>query len=458
MITNKSEGVSTALELACQFFAANPDEELYVAVKDATAKKLDSFLEMYHEFANASRLKTPVLQPGMLRPYLQTDQFGSRADAWLRGAFDLGVQALEDESAVWKVVDEIKHRLLYCHSVAVDDPFGIIVALARNDNLHPADVARNKGRLLNYVNLLIHLRPLIERHILCFMAPEYYDKGDEHPAPLKYLFNGFSNQSAVLPTPDIREFINRAPQGTRNHWDKLRQLERGEELILDTLRSVAVDRIYDTFSGLSSAPGRISPYFPFRYDIELISVFQDQMRLAAAGAASDTKNLGLLDVPDRDNRLLTELVKLDLPGLASLSPDDIVSIRQGDVFEEWRDTLKTGLQRASELDPKLLDLDKAARAVVTEAVQPAYRKLQKEFKSSSFLGQVGSASTTLVCGGIGGIAGYLVEPSMGGLVGALTGSFAEAAAELFKKWAKARGEMPAEIQAATRSHYVALLG
>jgi hypothetical protein len=151
-------------------------------------------------------------------------------------------------------------------------------------------------------------------------------------------------------------------------------------------------------------------------------------------------------------------VNITLPGLASLSPDDIVAIRQGDAFEEWRNTLKMGLQRASVLPSDLLDLDASERAVVMETVKPAYEKLKEEFRKSPFLRNIGSASTPLLCGAVGGLAGYLVDKSAGPLVGALTGSFAQAAAEIVEQWAEEKKKSPRKTQAAAIMHYVALLG
>jgi hypothetical protein len=457
MSANRDVVARTPLQLACDFFSASPDEELYEAVQKSTCKRLNDFLEHYRKYAASALSNLPSLESGMLRPYLRTDTTTSGTAPWLWGAFGLGGNDMKEADSVWKAVDEIKHRLLYCHSVAVEDPFGIILALASSEVFHPKDLERHKAVLLNFINLLIHMRPLIERHVLCFVPPQYYAQRPLQHAPIEYLFNQFSKDRRSLPLPVIDEFLRRAPQDTREAWDSLLKSVLRKEL-LDTLRRLAISRVDATFSTMAYAPDQLSAYFPFRYDIKLIALFQDRLRRASERRNGQDRDSKVDNIPDRENRLLTELISIDLPGVSLLSPDEIVAIRQGDAFEEWRNTLKGGLQRASELDEDLLDFDKAARSTVSEALQPAYAKLKTEFKRSSFLSKAGAASAPLICGAIGGFAGYLVDPNVGGLVGALTGSFAEASVEVTNRWIKDRGKTSKEILHATKNHYVALLG
>lgn len=123
------------LELACNYFGCSPDQELYAAVRDASPATLSDFREAYHDFASRTRLKALALQPGMLRPYLRTE---GRAgfQPWLWGGFDLR-QILGEPNGVWRAVDQIKHRLLYCHSVAVDDPLDVPLMLAASEGGAP---------------------------------------------------------------------------------------------------------------------------------------------------------------------------------------------------------------------------------------------------------------------------------------------------------------------------------
>src|SRR5712691_7665534 len=76
----------TILGLACDFFKSSPDQELYEAVRNASPTQLQEFLECYRVFGSQGRLKAPLLEPGMLRPYLRTDRTDTAY--WALGSFD----------------------------------------------------------------------------------------------------------------------------------------------------------------------------------------------------------------------------------------------------------------------------------------------------------------------------------------------------------------------------------
>src|SRR5580704_5208813 len=119
---------SNILELASAFFGTDQHEDLYAAFGDASPDRLEEFLVLYREFASDGRLKAPPLEEGELRPYLSTTSREYFAP-WELGAFDLSNKAFGDANSLWRAVDQIKHRLLYCHSVAVEDPLGDILSL-----------------------------------------------------------------------------------------------------------------------------------------------------------------------------------------------------------------------------------------------------------------------------------------------------------------------------------------
>jgi hypothetical protein len=436
----------TILDLASRFFNSAPNEELFASIRDASTSKLEEFLDAYRQFASHGQLQAPPLDRSTLRPYLSTDPSSNTA-AWLRGAFDMGLWELSEEDTVWKIVDEIKHRLLYCHSIAVDDPFGRIILLATTQGLHPSDIDRHKRQLLNFVNLLIHLRPLIERHVLCFVSDEAYLKdGAKRATPFWNLFYEFTRNATLVPPIDIMEFSARAPRDVVDLWEKHLASPGGRDLICEVLENAAQERISHSFRLEGPLGDRTCPYLPFKYDVQLLSAFDKHMRSSY-----------LKDIPDRDNRLLTELVNVDLPGLSSLTPENVVAIRQGDAFEEWRTELKIGLERAANLDPGLANRDRAARAVVMETLKPAKEKLEKEFKDSTILRNARSSSTTLLTGSLGAAVGYLFDPSFGAFIGAFAGSLAQAVVEFAKKRSEGTTKHPPKVRGATLNHYVALL-
>jgi hypothetical protein len=112
------------LDFALARFAPSSEEDLYVAVRSATAAQLEKFLDDYAEFAATRTTHTPPLKSGELRPYFPAGDM----PAWLQGRFTVDNHALTEEGGDWKAVDAIKHRLLYCHSVAFDDPMPSVVS------------------------------------------------------------------------------------------------------------------------------------------------------------------------------------------------------------------------------------------------------------------------------------------------------------------------------------------
>jgi len=66
-----------------------------------------------------------------------------------------------------------KHRLLYCHSIALDDPFGHLVSLT-NAQMKTGQGDGGKRALLRFINLLLHLAPLLRTHTVCLLPSRMY--------------------------------------------------------------------------------------------------------------------------------------------------------------------------------------------------------------------------------------------------------------------------------------------
>src|SRR5207249_1368981 len=79
----------------------------------------------YRIFAKREEAAPPKLSPSTVRPYLP---YVDKPD-WAIGGLQLDYNTLQDDDAEWKIADAIKHRLLYCHSIALDDPLGHLLFL-----------------------------------------------------------------------------------------------------------------------------------------------------------------------------------------------------------------------------------------------------------------------------------------------------------------------------------------
>ena len=149
------------LDFSLEYFAPANEPELYTAVSNAGESELERFLEEYRAFA--------TLSPSSIRPYIPY----SFQPGWTVGGLQLDSDTLKDDGAEWKIADAVKHRLLYCHSIALDDPLGDLLALTT------AQMRSNQGdsakrALLRFVNLSLHFGALIRSHILCLLPNRSY--------------------------------------------------------------------------------------------------------------------------------------------------------------------------------------------------------------------------------------------------------------------------------------------
>src|SRR5690348_14933282 len=78
------------LDFALAQFAPSSEEELYEAVRSATAAELEKFLDAYAEFAATRTTHAPPLKPGELRPYFPAGDMPE----WLQGRFTVDNHAL----------------------------------------------------------------------------------------------------------------------------------------------------------------------------------------------------------------------------------------------------------------------------------------------------------------------------------------------------------------------------
>jgi hypothetical protein len=462
MQNQKDQVSSNSLAVACQFFGTDASENLYAAASKASPKKLRRFLEHYGNAASKGVLDPPKLEPGALRPYLIADA----SEPWLWGNFSFGFSTFDDADRVWPAVDAIKHRLLYCHAVAVDDPLTIFFWRAGRGQISEQDVVEKRTNILNFINFLLHMKPMIERNVFSFVWEDHGSPSTKDTASIQDLFRKYAPGSAyhpeLFPVPEfsnqeIDDFYQHAPKhyqtafwrGPTSGLDANGTQRSTKDLgFLYTSSRTRMLGILDTFS---RAPGRLSLYFPFRVDLSLMSAFLDNIRRSGSHEGQ------LPRVHDRDSRLLTQLVDLAVPGIATLPIEDIISIREGNAFTRWRNDLKAALQYASSIPPDLMDYDVESRSAVKEMLEPAKRKLEEEFAKSAFLAKVREASATMAAGSVGALAGYLVDPSVGALIGGITGSATDVATKLIRGWVAERQHGSRAARAALVGHYVALL-
>jgi hypothetical protein len=419
------------LDFALAHFAPSTEEELYEAVSSATAPALVKFLDAYGEFAATGTTRAPLLKDGELRPYFPAGDMPE----WLQGRFTVDNHTLTMDGGDWKAVDAIKHRLLYCHSVAFDDPMPGVASLAIAQLRIPQPIHNG---LLNYVNLLLHFGDLIRKHVVCPVSHESYLRGHGRP---DYVALGDEIQASVDKSnlPDIDELLEAAPEDIKVIWRADLKHESGGSLVKSASLVKASERISQALSSLKNAPGRLSLYFPFRYDVRLLERWR--------GPES------LREFRDRDIRALNGLVDLEMPNLESLGPSEILAVRSGDEFEQWRRSLKAALADAGQLPADLLNRAQEVRNVVDEQLIDGKARLEGAISKSQLLSGARKGAVTLLAGTASGIVvSYLTNNNfLATMAGVSTSAAINTAAEAIST------PKTTEAQRAVLAHYVALL-
>ncbi len=275
----KENASSNSLSLACRFFETEANEELYVAASSASPKKLCAFLEQYRIAAFEGFLDPPKLDTGTLRLYLSA----SDGEPWLWGRFSFGFSTLEEQDRIWSAVDAIKHRLLYCHSVAVKNPLNGFFFKAFNQEISTQDVIDKRSSLLNFISFLLHMKPIIDRGIFSLISDAYLTQRSGVPF-ICNLFRKFGpdfgvNNSIpdIFTKSDAQEFYTQTPPRVQ----KLYTSELFEGLDLGFLLVSSRTRILDILGTFGRAPASLSLYFPFRADIAVMSAFLDNFKRSA---------------------------------------------------------------------------------------------------------------------------------------------------------------------------------
>ena len=297
------------LDFALDAFSAPNEDEIYQVVQNASIEQIDSVLDRYRTWAALGIVRAPPLEKGELRPYFVTS---SGLAAWARGGLD-NRDGFKDHTAIWAAVDSIKHRLLYCHSVAIDDAFGSL--LYRNSREKTADA---RDHLLNYISFLLHMAPLLRGSILCPVTSDLYLAETEGATNARWT-HVRDRVAAELRGDDfwralsLDEFLKVAPEDVKRSWERELRKPVAETGVRKGVFLSSCERVGRALSASANAQDRLTTYFPFRYDVNVLSAYQQSVSSRQRSA------LSRLNLPDYDNWLLSRLIDVELPDLASCS-------------------------------------------------------------------------------------------------------------------------------------------
>lgn len=349
-----------------------------------------------HVKAFGKTADVPDKQPAQLRPYVPLER---HEFARVEHELYLRPHDFADPHKASAALNALKHHLLYCHSLAIDnplrdllDPFSLAADLSPDGYLSRTGyLARQRAMLVNYLRFLEQIKPLVRAQVIVWV---------EHDVTVPFLQDGA--------LPDIAPVAQTADFSDMPAEDQA-VLEARGELARHAFASHANDQLAIGLQEVARHSGALDLYLPYRH-------FESVLRAVAARTPAD--------VPEwpREGELqvLNDLLKVPLPRLAELTPADIVKIREGEqAFAQWRVSLEHGLERLGALDPETLGHNNEELRILEQELLGGRQALEAEIAKSGFLSQ---AKRGIKEFSIGGVVALGLTPVAGPLPALATGS------------------------------------
>lgn len=345
----------------------------------ASRHELDRLRARYREYVAGH----PTLPPreGALRPYLPSRAVGDPRYAHGVGT---GEYDLDDDGDVARVVQSLRHFLLYCDSVAVDNP--LVLHLDKAGLTNPGLVALQRvgrDRLVRWLRVLAELRELVEAGVVCLVEPRY-----EIHNRLPDLLSR-PDHDRLAEEADFSDFPG-PPASRDGRWAQVVMAER----------AAASGLVAHGVHG-----GNVTVYVPYRHVAQVL----DAAAAAQPGAAE----------MDR----LREVLAVDVPTFAPLPVADMVAIRRHGAFEAFRAAVRRAVVTAQALDPTAPGYPDAVRQLVHDEVLAVADPAREASRSATLSGWRRA----------GRILAFVALPAalgaVGGPVGSVAGATGGAAAE-----------------------------
>lgn len=353
----------TVLDLIQKHFGDEVGPDLITALAGRLPPEFGAFQEEYRSWTRQIP-RVPGRPQSHLRPFITGTYYLSTPVP----LYDLVFRG--DESKIFSAIDAIKHQLLYCHSVALENPLQHL--LRGDENLPVHALASMRGGLLGfrvnggplfrrYLTLLSYLRPLIESGALILVEAHW----------------GVVRRPIELPRDEMQSLIEGLNIDTAGYFpgepdDDETQRRAKASMVgvcLEYLRFVSRVR-EKTGDAVDLAIGEPAQRLVFRHI----------QRCSAALAPPEIR--------EYEMRLLHHLLRLRLPRLEELSEADIRAIRDQGEFAEWRQALTLALDRFDRESLSSLSAQEAAehlRSQILLALEPLMARIEHEVRRSSFL-------------------------------------------------------------------------
>ena len=314
------------------FFECSLDHELHLAIRDGSIPVDETFDIAYWAWrhhgaawrdhasldacAGAAPLNDSVpARPdvhGHLRPFVL-------GQAEFEGV-DFGRPALNDlcgsDDTIFKAVDRLKQQLLYCHSVALENPMGDWITLsifAMQTGTDSLWGMRRSDNLAQWLAFLVNIRPLTDADIVTWVETESAQRILGFPTDLLE-----QAEEIVARSPEIGACLPEADRG---------QLVKSVARTIDDVRSM-----HRHVGGLGG-----------RVDYLLSHPLHDGVFALSRSSATQRAR-------KHEQGYLRSIMDARIPALEQLDLADLVAIRQGeDAFDRWRHSVEERLRDVSKL-------------------------------------------------------------------------------------------------------------
>ena len=402
-------------------FEVDLGDDLEEAVSRASHDELRELQERMRSFAESARL--PEKAASELRPYIPNERAQGVA---LPHGLRIRPNDFEDPASAGAAINALRHHLLYCNSIAIDDPLRWILD-SYTAEPHPfmADYfERQKEKAQNCIRFLCDIAPLVLDGAIVLVET---DIGLPDNAPLnRRIVEGLNeNQTSGFDFSDL--------SAEASTWLESDREMRGYALALE-----GNEQLGASLATAEQYPGTVNLYMPYKY-------FVDLLRLAvSAGDFATPMPFGQVDM-----QLLRTLLDLEVPGLASLPSKDLILLRRDEeAFASWRASLRSGLQRVGEMGPEVIDREAEARVILDQEMEVARAALRTAIGRGGFVTQLQNGFKQFAISGVAALGlAPIADPVSGVAAAAANGLLALFAAYVDGKTGK-------ELRMAAYSHYL----
>jgi hypothetical protein len=344
----------------------------------------DTIAELKYEY-NIYRdaYAPPVRRLGELRPFAPVSYM--RMGHGLNPARSADLSMMDDPE---KTIDRLHLHLLYAHSIALQDPLLHLLDFIPSKATSEDSRAKFLERLQSYLIYVSFMRTLIDSDIVALIPADFFSPwyGADDFTRLR-----FEVADKVWRAADFSDIIHdpRRLSGAAASAD----ISSAEDL-MKPLIDGAINSLMAAIELNSSYGGnQLDLYIPFKFWKNIL------MELASESSRLETARSFIND-PRSDIRwsaqgwtgprrldetlLVREVAALKVNDF-NLSAKDIIAVRRGDEFEEWRNTLRDAMLEARRLYEQGDLQPQEVREAVAGSLAAGQSRLQGKIGRSRFL-------------------------------------------------------------------------